>query len=232
MARKEIKLEREVKELSADANGIVVEATTIRKGLLNQTTSRIKHDPTGRGWHSLESRGDDEIAVERLVELRARARDVLQAAKLPCDLASPYARLTLEGKLEPLSREECAAKLIQEIDTMLSHDDRVFALHALKLASALHRFIVADGLNEHVMADVEATENRLLGPQTKSSDSLRTREIVMGCARSYWKDHEQFEGNASHTARRIKRDVNSKLAKEKLKELKDKTIADHIRAAK
>ena len=69
---------------------------------------------------------------------------------------------------------------------MLSHKDGLVALHALQFASALHNFLLADGLNEDAVEGAEALENRERGPRKRKNVASKTIEIVANICNNYW----------------------------------------------
>ena len=140
MPRKPIEIETESKQWVDERMGFVVKQKTIKKGLLNQTTESIEQDSTGLGWTALGPGGDDDYAVEWLRDER-NAQDVLAAKGLLTDHhCNLFGVLSLQHKIEPLSIEEAAAKLIDSINSVLAHENKIFALHALRFATNLHSF--------------------------------------------------------------------------------------------
>ena len=228
MPRKPIEIDTEVTQSVDERTGITVKRTTIKKGLLNRTSAAIEHDPTGRGWVALKPHGDDHYAVEWLKGAKIHAQLVLSAAGLPTDHVNLYGFLSLQGLIEPLSKEEAAANLIDGINAVLALDNKEAAWAALKFASALHTFLLATGINEHVMADVEATENRKQGPKKKSADAEKAREIIKPICEDLWLWNQALRQSRSETARKIETQVNDALLKAGLKQIRAKAIAEHI----
>jgi hypothetical protein len=228
--RKPIEIETESKQWLDERTGFVVKQKTIKKGLLNQTTESIEQDSTGLGWTVLRPGGDDDYAVEWLRDAKRKAQDVLAAKGLLTDHhCNLFGVLSLQHKIEPLSKEEAAAKLIDSINSVLAHENKIFALHALRLATNLHFFLVATGLNEHVIGDIRATEGRNEGPKKKAADVATKREIIRSICGELWSRNSALRASFSETARQIDKRTNDALAKAGLKPIKAKAIAEHIR---
>jgi hypothetical protein len=227
MARKPIEIVRETEEHIDEATGIVVTRDIIKKGLLNRATDSIENSAR---WHELKPDGDDVLAVKWLESAKISTQSVLSAAGLQTDDAcNLYGVLRLEKLIEPLSKEEAAAKLIDGINHVLALENKQAAWAALNFASALHDFLLADGLNEHVMADFEAVKNRDKGPKAKTFEAEKAREIIKPICEELWLRRGSLRNTFSGTAQTIEKKVNDALAKARLKPIKAKAIAEHIK---
>ena len=230
MPRKPIEIETESKQWLDERTGFIVKQKTIKKGLLNQTTESIEQDSTGLGWTALRPGGDDDYAVEWLRDAKRQAQDVLAAKGLLTDHhCNLFGVLSLQHKIEPLSKEQAAAKLIDSINSILAHENKIFALHALRLATHFHHFLVAGGLNEHVIGNIRAMEGREKGPKKKTADAATKREIIRPICEALWSRNSWLRASSSETARQIEKQTNDAFAKARLKPIKARAIAEHIR---
>jgi hypothetical protein len=78
------------------------------------------------------------------------------------------------------------------------------------------------------MADFEATENRKQGPKKKTTDAEKARKIIKPICEDWLRD-KTLRHSAAEIAGKIEEQVNDALAKARLKPIKPKAIAEHIR---
>lgn len=215
-------------------SGGMIKRTVRRKGLLNE----IEIDTDGAPEYVTPP--SDEIAVARLKEMKESARRVLADAGLPDYAAAPFKNLSIDRELkkpdderpflQPLSKEEQAARLIEAIDEVFELGSERAAWTALQFGVALHHYLVAGPINERVVAAALAEEIRSKGPQAKSAAKTKREDLVLAVANEFWEKNARHRSNASRTADAILDAVNAELQRRGLSAVEKKTIAADIRS--